>query len=260
VRLRPSSSKDTSIGGGGRIGVLRRIEDILSRIEDLFYHGSGIRPGKIMRAIEEAMELSKKRVVHKVYIPNRYTILLSIDDLEEIRPYIKDLKAEISEWIKATAEGNGYEIPGGDVIVEISSSPYMDRGEVTARGWTDEEAISQKKPMDRTRIVDLPPTGRHVSPQLVVLFGEEAGKEIEIKGPEVVIGRGNCDIRLRDKDRLVSRRHARISFDGSNFIIKDLGSKNGTFVNGKRVGECVLEDGDEITLGNIRLLFRLRRG
>lgn len=239
---------------------MRRIEDILSKVEDIFHIGSGIRPGKMIRAIEDAMELSKKKIVHKVYVPNRYTILMNPEDFESIKPYLKEIKLELSERIKAMAEGSGYEITGGNLVLDISPSPYMNRGEVTARGWTDEEEIETPKSMERTRVLEVLPIVRHVSSWLVVLEGEDAGKEFEIKEPEVVIGRGNCDIRLRDKDRFISRKHARISFDGSNFIIKDLGSKNGTFVNGKEVGECVLEDGDEISLGGVRLLFRLRKG
>jgi len=60
---------------------------------------------------------------------------------------------------------------------------------------------------------------------------------------------------LRLADREVSKEHACIERAGNSFIIKDLGSSNGTYVNGRRVRELKLKEGDEIALGNSRLLF-----
>ena len=73
----------------------------------------------------------------------------------------------------------------------------------------------------------------------------------------VTIGRGEGnDVVLRD-DRLVSHVHAVIESYGPSFTLRDLGSSNGTFVNGQAlVGERALRPGDEIRMGRTQLLFR----
>jgi pSer/pThr/pTyr-binding forkhead associated (FHA) protein len=70
----------------------------------------------------------------------------------------------------------------------------------------------------------------------------------------VVIGRGQgVDLRVSDGDS--SRRHAEITCSGSYFVIHDLGSTNGTWVNGSRVTERALETGDRIEIGSQEILF-----
>jgi adenylate cyclase len=61
---------------------------------------------------------------------------------------------------------------------------------------------------------------------------------------------------LRLADREVSKEHAVIERAGNTYLVKDLGSSNGTYVNGRRIREHRLKDGDEVTLGNSRLTFR----
>jgi pSer/pThr/pTyr-binding forkhead associated (FHA) protein len=78
-----------------------------------------------------------------------------------------------------------------------------------------------------------------------------------IEGAIVQIGRApGCDIVLDDRN--VSRRHAEIRRRGPVVVLIDLDSTNGTIVNGRRVREHPLADGDRITLGNSRLTFERR--
>ena len=87
---------------------------------------------------------------------------------------------------------------------------------------------------------------------------------IAIKSPfpvnkaQVIIGREiACDIMLCDDS--ISRRHAEVIRDSDCWRVHDLGSSNGTFVNGKRIEEVELADGDVITLGDINLTFEAPR-
>ena len=69
---------------------------------------------------------------------------------------------------------------------------------------------------------------------------------------ELVLGRRrDCDVVLSSD--AVSRRHAKLSFRDGNWVIRDLGSTNGTRVNGIRVGRCRLRPGDRIALGDALL-------
>jgi hypothetical protein len=66
---------------------------------------------------------------------------------------------------------------------------------------------------------------------------------------DLLLGRDpDCDIRFVDDS--VSRRHARLVLRGGAWVIQDLGSTNGTIVNGSRVGRCQLQVGDRVQLGD----------
>jgi anti-sigma regulatory factor (Ser/Thr protein kinase) len=75
-------------------------------------------------------------------------------------------------------------------------------------------------------------------------------------GPDTVIGRApQCEIQLLS--RAVSRRHARIEFDGTQAIVSDLGTKNGIKLNGERIqGAAVVSEGDLVVVGDIRMIYR----
>ncbi len=92
-----------------------------------------------------------------------------------------------------------------------------------------------------------------VTAYVIVLAGSNTGEMHKLEGGEVVIGRGmQATIRLNDDG--ISRRHARIVSMGNEVIIEDLGSANGTIVNGEAVTTRVLTDGDKIRLGSTTIL------
>ena len=84
------------------------------------------------------------------------------------------------------------------------------------------------------------------------------GTRHEVRQRNVVLGRSrDCDIQLADSN--VSRRHAELRQEGTSYWIIDLGSTNGTEVNGKRVKRAKLSDGDTIVLGSTRITFDRER-
>jgi len=92
---------------------------------------------------------------------------------------------------------------------------------------------------------------------VVVLMWD--GRELGIEGQTTVIGRSSeCDIVLGDPN--VSRRHAEIRRLGRGYSLVDLGSTNGTEVNGQRVTETSLMNGDVIGVGTTQITFERRIG
>lgn len=87
---------------------------------------------------------------------------------------------------------------------------------------------------------------------LLVLAGPRRGSELPLHRPRVVIGR-SMGADLVFGDETVSREHASIAFRDGSFVVEDLRSSNGTFVNGERVEERALQHGDRIRLGNLEL-------
>ncbi len=89
---------------------------------------------------------------------------------------------------------------------------------------------------------------------VVLKFGERVLREIPLEKPEVTIGRNPaCDIHI---DNLaVSSSHARIAREGEKFFVEDLGSLNGTFLDGKRIEREELAEGASVTVGKHTLVF-----
>jgi pSer/pThr/pTyr-binding forkhead associated (FHA) protein len=88
--------------------------------------------------------------------------------------------------------------------------------------------------------------------RLKILQGSNAGKEIKIPVPKCLIGRGE-DCHLRPQSEAVSRRHCVIITTENEVVVRDLNSRNGTFVNDERVGEeAVLLHGDILRVGPLQ--------
>lgn len=100
------------------------------------------------------------------------------------------------------------------------------------------------------------PAGARDASASCLLIDRQTGRTFTGRAPSAVIGRerSQADVVLRDPN--VSRRHAQLTFDGRDWRITDLNSTNGTLVNDVDVSECVLRDGDLITVGLVNLEFR----
>ncbi|PMP78794.1 MAG: DUF2662 domain-containing protein, partial [Chloroflexus aggregans] len=96
--------------------------------------------------------------------------------------------------------------------------------------------------------------GRSSGAFLLLQTGDTS-QALPIATTMVSIGRGlDNDIIL--EDTRVSRKHAQLRYRQRRFWLTDLGSTNGTFVNGERIAERALRDGDVISLGGLELIFR----
>jgi signal transduction histidine kinase len=91
-------------------------------------------------------------------------------------------------------------------------------------------------------------------PRLIVIKGTDVGKQFELNGPVLAVGRDASNpIRLHDTE--VSRRHAEFRLADGDCRLVDLGSANGTFVNAQPVQESMLRSGDHIQIGQSILVF-----
>jgi len=92
---------------------------------------------------------------------------------------------------------------------------------------------------------------------LCILEGNQVGSQIPLSKSEIVVGRGKrCDIALRDPE--VSAHHCAILLYKTVALLKDLGSTNGTVLNGYLIKEDLLKDGDKIQVGSTTLQFRIK--
>src|SRR5437588_143592 len=96
----------------------------------------------------------------------------------------------------------------------------------------------------------------HLNPRLVAINGSKKGTTFPLTADQITIGRESTSV-VSLNHASVSRRHCVIEREGDNFKIRDLGSSNGTFVNGQPVNDKVLNHADQVRIGSIALLFLL---
>ncbi len=93
--------------------------------------------------------------------------------------------------------------------------------------------------------------------KLIVVGGKHAGQEVEVPGPRFFIGRAE-DCHLRPQSEQISRHHAAILIESGFVAVRDLGSRNGTYVNGELLtGEHELKNGDRLKLGPLEFEVEL---
>lgn len=89
---------------------------------------------------------------------------------------------------------------------------------------------------------------------LVLRNGPQAGSALSLEAHVTRLGR-STDGEISLDDITVSRRHAEVVRDGNSYLVRDLGSLNGTYVNSARIDEAPLQQGDELQIGKFRLVF-----
>lgn len=119
------------------------------------------------------------------------------------------------------------------------------------KSLSDEQLISDAFGAERTMIVDKTPTAR-----LLITKGKQADQEFKIGKNETYIGRSS-DNDIRIHDWFVSKKHAMILKEGSNYFLKDLKSWRGTMVNGKFTRETQIKDGDSLQFGSTVMEFHV---
>lgn len=144
--------------------------------------------------------------------------------------------------------GNRLEsVPATERAPDGTSTMAIQRDEVDRAG---RDELGDLGPEDQAA-VDALPTG---SALLVVLRGPNAGSRFLLDTEIVKAGRHpESDIFLDDVT--VSRRHAEFRRTGEGYVVRDVGSLNGTYVNRDRIDEVTLHGGDEVQVGKYRLVY-----
>lgn len=231
---------------------------------------SGVQPIEVGRRILRAMGENKTVSVNRVYAPNDFRVAMGSDDFGRFSQMEAGLQREFSELVIEQAKQNRWNLMGlprisfvedeslgrGEFRVEpsLSADQDLDAPRVSTRD-TQGDAEARAVPSDTAERM-----GVASSAQLVVLDDSGSPKEkIAITRDPIVIGRlSNSDVVLSDAN--VSRRHAELRREGGTWILVDLGSTNGTLVNGKLAREHRLSDGDRLTFGTSEMLFETKAG
>jgi Protein of unknown function (DUF3662)/FHA domain len=253
--------------------VLRALEQKIEALfEGIFGRAfrTNVQPVELARKLAKEMDDHRTISVSRVYVPNEYTVYLSPGDREQFEGYESSLKGELQEYLSEHARREQYVLLSSPRLL-METDADLDMGEfgIATRmvqadsGRRDEGAPAEEIEPGATMVYKpkTPVPTQAISPEALGMEQELAtltydGTRREVRERRVVIGRSrDCDIQLADAN--VSRRHAELRQEGASYWIIDLGSTNGTEVNGRRVKRAKLSDGDTITLGSTRISFAL---
>jgi pSer/pThr/pTyr-binding forkhead associated (FHA) protein len=141
--------------------------------------------------------------------------------------------------------GNALQRPGSDNPVENTSTISLSAIEGEGEPASGEHSVAEPQALEA-----LPPG----SALLVVKRGPNAGSRFLLDADVTTAGRHpESDIFLDDVT--VSRRHAEFVREGGGFLVRDVGSLNGTYLNRERIDAASLAGGDEVQIGKYRLVF-----
>ena len=214
---------------------LQSLERRLERMVEGVFRGSrsAIRPIELGRRVVRAMDDQRSvDVKGRRVVPNDFTVYLSERDLHSFDEINDVLTSELVEAAREYAREEGYHFMG-PVRVELAVDPNLRGGRF--------EVLAQLKQA----------RGGAGAGSLVM----PSGQRISLGDRPVTIGRSSeCTIALSDQN--VSRRHAEVRPGPRGYAVADLGSTNGTMVNGTRIrAEQPLADGDILSFGATYIRF-----
>lgn len=193
---------------------------------------SGLRPVEIGRRLTREMDDTRSIGVRgNTVVANDFTVNLSNQDADEFAEVRDSMQRNLADLARDHARDEGYEFMG-PIAVHLEVDPKMRVGSfsITARlreGGGGAGAGS----------LVLPNSDRFVLGDTVVTIGRMPESVITLEDPNV------------------SRNHSEIRPAGGGFVLTDLGSTNGTKINGVKIRERQLQDGDELTFGATTLRF-----
>lgn len=194
---------------------------------------SNLQPIEIGRRLTREMDLHRRVGVHGLIAPNSFTVTLAPDDVDRFANFVDALSRELADAAREHARIEGYSFVG-PVDVQIYEGTRLRAGSFA--------------------IVAEVVEGQEEEPLAELVLPN--GTRMAVGDEPLVIGRlPGCTLVLSDQN--VSRSHAEIRRVGDAVVVTDLGSTNGTKVNGVSVREQHLASGDEITVGSTTLVFEL---
>jgi len=273
----------------------RRLESLVGGAFARVFKGQ-VEPVEIGAALQrEATDKRNVMGNGRVLAPNRYRVTLSTSDMERLAPWEVQLTTSLAELVQEHLDENQWETIG-DIEVYLQLDDQLHTGVFGIASRMDAAAPPRRRPYDSMSLPVVPgaPVGDYPSaherpappqydpppyappqyappqyapPQYAppppaqprelhtALIVDGTGRRFDLRRGGNIIGRGSeSDLQLLDQG--VSRKHMNVEFDGAYATVHDLGSTNGTTVNGHPVGSQVLRHGDVVRVGHTKLVFQ----
>lgn len=257
---------------------------------------SAVHPVEIASHIRRAMDDRAVTSSGRAIVPNQFVIELSPGDYDRLAPDLASVEMDLVAAAEEHCDGQHYQ-PAGPIDIIFEEHDDLETGVFRLRPAkaSRPRATGMTGQHRAVRPSDLSDSPRDLGPAAPAAAGAAAGgvppqddaspeqpapprprrvnpadrpwldvdgERYPLMGAMTILGRDDsADIILDDPG--ISRRHSelRVTTDGPHFVttIRDLGSTNGTYVNGERVSTTHLEDGDRVTVGRTSITFRAGR-
>ncbi|CAN5597559.1 DUF3662 and FHA domain-containing protein [soil metagenome] len=211
-------------------GFERRLEQAVEGTFSRVFR-SGLRPVEIGRRLTREMDIGRSIDVRgRTVVPNDFTVVLSADDRASLEEIADNLTRELADAALEHARSEGYSFRGPVGVALEAGAVRTGTCQVTAR-------LREGQGGAGAGSLVLPTGDRIPLGEDVITIGRRPESTIVLSDPNV------------------SRNHAEIRPAGAGWVLVDLGSTNGSRVNGARVSIHPLEDGNEISFGNTHIWF-----
>jgi len=246
------------------VSLIGQFEERLERAVEGFFarlFRSGVHPVEIGKRLQRVMEDGKTVALRRTYVPNVYRITVSTQDYERLAPLEAKIIEELEIFVGEVARQRQWALPDSPRVsfaadAKLSTGEFRITAEAVAlRG--EGERQPQRVAVPKPTVVAPEPAPTRVDegkPCLVMITDGRPVKTVAVDR-RIRIGR-QSDNDLVVVDPGVSRHHAEVINSGGSCTLHDLGSTNGTYVNGSVVREHALRDGDQISLGSTVVEFR----
>lgn len=249
------------------MSLIGQFEERLERAVEGFFarlFKSGVHPVEIGKRLLRVMEDGQTVALRRTYVPNIYRITVGHQDYERLSQLESKLVEELEIFVGEAARQRQWALPDSPRVTfatdhKLSAGEFRITAEAVALR-AERAAASDDAPV-AAAAVPAPARPRPArqqqtsgSPVLVLLSDDQPVKTIPIQR-RVRIGR-QADNDLVVSDPGISRHHAEVINESGTCTLHDLGSTNGTYVNGSVVTEHALGEGDRISLGSTVVEFR----
>lgn len=225
------------------------VEDSMARL-----FRSPIQPVEITKRLERAMESNQSISVRRVIVPHSYRVFLNPNDLSAFSSRLRtEVEREMANYLSELATERHFtllEHPKVTMAEEAAVPRHTIQVVVEA---ADANASSATQVMSATH--QMQANSQAPRRAALLLETDQGVHPIPLESTLMTIGRGlNNDVIL--EDTRVSRHHAQVQYKTRRFWLTDLKSTNGTYVNGERITEADLRNGDVVSLGGLELTFQ----
>ena len=232
---------------------MRRLAAIERALERLFERPSAklfrlrLQPIQVLRRVERAIEGERRTIGGRTVVPDQLEVHLNPTDLAAFEGVAAAVAAELADGALAFARAHGYAVTGRPRVT-LRADPSIESGDVRVGAEFGAAVLDGDAPADgATRVYEAPRIEAPVA-VLEVIAGDGSTHRVPVDGRRVSIGRAP-DNGIVLSDGRVSRHHARINVRHRALVFTDLDSMNGSRVNGVRVSEVALGEGDRIEVG-----------
>ncbi len=248
------------------MGILSNVEAFLERLFEspAGRLGARLQPVSLAKKLERAMDTNKSFRDEGVIVPNEYLVHLSPVDFARFASYRGSLEDDLGHELMARARREHYTLVARP-RVSIVSDDGVPRGDVRVAANVVDDSGERLRQHEAFASTDTRVFTRPESPApesalrayLLVSTDGSAPVQFDLGDALISVGRASDNDVIVD-DPMVSRHHCQLKLQHGAYSFADLGSRNGSFVNGQPVTEVALGPGDRIRIGETEIEFQVR--